>query len=451
MKKNDIITLEITAITGEGSGVGRVDGMVVFVPFTAIGDICGVKLLKVTKNCAYGKLMELKTPSPDRVENDCASFGKCGGCSLRHIGYEAEAKIKEQAVIDAFTRIGKLSPAFLPIIKNDRLDGYRNKAQYPIGRNKDGKAICGFYAPNSHRIVECENCRLQPSVFSEIVDFIMDYVREKKVSVYDETQHKGVLRHICVRKGHYSGEINVTLVAKRKTPEFMPLAKALSVKFPAIKGVVLNINSDDTNVIMGDKEIVLAGSAQITDTMCGNQISISPRSFYQVNTPMAERLYGVAKEFAEPDGKVVLDLYCGAGTIGLSMAREAKRVIGVEISEAAVENAKENAVRNGYENAEFFAGDTGKITSDLLERGIKPDVIVIDPARRGCDKLALDNIVAFGAPRVVMISCNPATAARDCAFLAQHGYKTEKVQAVDLFSRTGHVETVCLLSNLNAK
>lgn len=445
MKKNDIVTLEVTAITGEGSGVGRADGMVVFVPFTAIGDICRVKLLKVTKSCAYGKLLELLTPSADRIKPDCAVFGKCGGCSLRHISYDAEAKIKEQTVIDAFKRIGKLSPEFLPIIKNDRTNGYRNKAQYPLGRDKEGKAICGFYAPNSHRIVECEDCRLQPPVFRKIVDFILDYVRERKLSVYDETQHKGVFRHICIRKGHYSGEINVTLVAKRKTPEFLPLAKALAAAFPAIKGVVLNINPDDTNVIMGDKEITLVGESQIIDTMCGNEIAISPRSFYQVNTPMAERLYSVAKTFAEPDGKVLLDLYCGAGTIGLSMAKEAKKVIGVEISEAAVENAKGNAARNGFENAEFFSGDTGKITTDLLKQGIKPDVIVIDPARRGCDKLALDNIIAFDAPRVVMISCNPATAARDCAYLSENGYKTKKVQAVDLFSRTGHVEAVVLL------
>ena len=380
------------------------------------------------------------------IKPDCAVFGKCGGCAFRHISYEAESRIKEQNVIDAFTRIGRLSPEFLPIIKNDRTDGYRNKAQYPLGRDKDGKAICGFYAPNSHRIVECGDCLLQPPVFREIVDFIMAYVREKKLSVYDEEQHKGVFRHICIRKGHYSGEINVTLVAKRKTPEFLPLAKALAAAFPAIKGVVLNINPDDTNVILGEKEITLVGSAQITDTMCGNQIEISPKSFYQVNTPMAERLYGAAKTFAEPQGKTVLDLYCGAGTIGLSMAKEAEKVIGVEISEAAVENAKKNAKLNSFENTEFFAGDTGKITAELLEKGICPDVILVDPARRGCDRLALDNIIAFGAPRIVMISCNPATAARDCAYLSENGYDVQKVQPVDLFSRTGHVECVILLS-----
>lgn len=449
MKKNDILTLEITALTSEGQGVARENGMVVFVPFSAIGDKAEVKILKVTKSVAYGKIERIIEPSADRINSDCNVFGKCGGCTLRHISYEAEALAKETTVRDAFTRIGKLSPEILPIIKNEDIDHYRNKAQFPIGKNADGKAVCGFFAPLSHRIVECSNCKLQPETFAEIVQYILDFVNAKKISVYDEAEHKGVMRHICIRKGYHSGEINVTLVARRKVPEMSALASGIMQKFKAVKGVVLSVNTEKTNVILGDKQLVLAGEAEITDTMCGNAIKISPTSFYQVNTKMAEKLYAVAKEFAEPSGKTVLDLYCGAGTIGLSMAHEAERIIGVEIVPSAIENAKENAAANGFTNTEFICGDAGQATAELLKREIRPDVIVLDPARQGCDKLALDNILKFAPEKIVMISCNPSTAARDCAYLCENGYNAIKVQSVDMFSRTSHVETVVLITRVD--
>lgn len=448
MKKNDILELRITALTGEGAGIARVDGLVVFVPFTAVGDVIEAKILKVTSNCAYAKIEKILTPSELRTENKCPSFGRCGGCTLRHIDYKAEAAAKEAQIKDAFVRIGKLTPEFLPILENDSPDRYRNKAQYPIAKDKDGKVVYGFFASNSHNVIPCGDCLLQPEIFAEIMDVVCKYIADEKIAVYNETEHKGVIRHVCIREGFHSGEINVTLVARRKVPEFNRLGRMIMEKFSRVKGVVLNINPDQTNVIFGSKEITLAGSAEITDVMCGRKISISPRSFYQINTNMAEKLYAAAKEFAEPEGKILLDLYCGAGTIGLSMADEAKKLVGVEIVASAVENAVINAQLNGFNEAEFICGDAGEATESLVGR-LQPDVVILDPARRGCDKKTLDNVLKFAPERVVMISCNPSTAARDCAYLSENGYAVKKVRGVDMFSRTGHVETVCLLSKLH--
>ena len=451
MNKNDIYTAEITDLTNIGSGVCRIDGRVVFVPFTAIGDQCRIKILKVKDSYAYGKIEEILTPSPDRIPQDCPSFGKCGGCSFRHITYEAELAAKEQFIKDAFTRAANLTPDFLPIIRNDNLTRYRNKAQYPLGKDKDGQAICGFYAPNSHRIVQCSDCLLQPEIFSQITDHILQYIRTGKLSIYNEQENKGVLRHICLRKGYRSGEINVTIVARRSIPELKKLSRDLMAKFPAIKGVVLNLNKKDTNVIMGEEELTIAGDPTIQDVMCGNTVSISPKSFYQVNTPMAERLYSVAKDFAQPQGKTVADVYCGIGTIGLSLAREAKQLIGVEIVDSAIRNAKLNAVQNNISNAVFYCSDADNAAEIIAKAGITPDVVILDPARKGCQISVLQSLAALNPERIVMISCNPATAARDCAVLETLGYRTVKVQGVDLFSRTYHVECVSLIIKTNGK
>ena len=446
MNKNDIYTAEITDLTNIGSGVCRIDGRVVFVSFSAIGDLCKVKILKVKDSYAYGKIEEILTPSPDRIPSDCPAFGKCGGCSFRHISYEAELAAKERFIKDAFARTAGLTPEFLPIISNDNITRYRNKAQYPLDKDKDGQAICGFYAPNSHRIIPCSDCLLQPEIFSEITEYILQFIRMGKLSIYNEQEKKGVLRHICLRKGHRSGEINVTVVARRNIPELKKLSKELMLKFPAIKGVVVNLNKKDTNVIMGEEEIVLAGEGAIQDIMCANTVSISPKSFYQVNTPMAECLYAIAKDFAQPKGKTVADIYCGIGTIGLSFAKEAKKLIGVEIVESAIQNAKLNAVQNNITNAEFYCSDAYNAAEIIAKMGVTPDVIVLDPARKGCQKSVLQSLAALNPDRIVMISCNPATAARDCAELETLGYKTDKVQGVDLFSRTYHVECVVLMS-----
>lgn len=450
LKKNDVVTLEITALTNEGSGVGHYGadessrGMAVFVPFTAVGDVISCHIVKVLKSYAYGRVEKLITASPDRVENDCPVYARCGGCCFRHISYEAELRAKEGFVRDAFGRIGGLSPELLPICGSEVPYGYRNKLQMPVAK-QDAKTVCGFYSERSHRVNPVESCALQPEIFAEITGFVTEQADRLHISVYNEEKHEGVLRHIYLRRGHYSGEICLCLVARRKVPEFDRLARSIAERFPQITGVVLNINRERTNVILGEEEQVLFGRAEINDTMCGVQVSISPKSFYQVNTPAAEALYRQAAEFAEPEGKLLLDLYCGAGTIGLSMAGAARRLIGAEIVPQAVENAKENAKRNSVTNAEFICADAGQAAKRLEESGERPDVIVLDPPRKGCSDDTLTACAGMQPERIVMISCNAATAARDCKRLSELGYTAAKVRPFDLFPRTSHVECVVLL------
>ncbi len=446
MKKNDVITLEITALTSEGSGVGRYDGMAVFVPKTAVGDVIEARIVKVLKSYAYGKIERIITPSPDRIENNCPVFGKCGGCVYRHITYEAELSAKEQIVRDAFERIGGLSPEFLPICGAEYIERYRNKLQMPVAKTDVGDIVSGFFSERSHRVIAVEDCKLQPEIFSEIVDYIKRECKKLKISVYNEQSHEGVLRHIYLRRGYYSGEICAVLIARRKVPEFKKLATDLTREFPEIKGVVLNINPHKTNVILGEHEELLSGNAEINDLMCGVSIELSPKSFYQVNTPQAERLYKQAAEFAEPRGKTILDLYCGIGTIGLSMAREAAKLIGAEIVPEAVENARKNAAANNFDNAEFICADAAVIAEKLAAEALSPDVILLDPPRKGCDERALLSCVKMAPERIVMISCNPATAARDCRLFSENGYEVKNVCAFDLFPRTRHVECVVLMS-----
>lgn len=450
MKKNDIVEIEITALSSECSGIGKKDGMVIFVPFSAIGDKLEVKILKVNKTYCYGKIERIITPSPDRVTPDCPVYTKCGGCSLRHISYEAQLRAKEQFVKDAFTRIGGLSPEFLPIIRNTNINGYRNKLQIPIGTDKDGNLIAGFYAFHSHRIVPCEKCLLQPDIFSKITADFLKISTGLNLTAYDETMRKGILRHLYLRKGYYSGEICLCIVVAKNVPEIKILSDRLLEKYPEIVSSVINVNNRDTNVILGDEEIVLTSKNYICDIMCKNAVNIAPKAFYQVNTPCAEQLYSSACDFAEPKGKTVLDLYCGAGTIGLSMARTAKKIIGVEIVPEAIENAKQNALANGITNCEFICADASEAARILHSRNLRPDVIMVDPPRKGCGRDACEQIAAFSAPRIVMVSCNAATAARDCAYFAELGYSTDKCVAVDMFSGTNHVETVVLLSHKKA-
>ena len=450
LNKNDVVTLEITALTNEGSGVGHYGadensrGFAVFVPFTAAGDVISCRIVKVLKSYAYGRAEKILTPSPDRAENSCPVYGKCGGCCFRHISYEAELRAKEGFVRDAFSRIGGLSPELLPIRGSDNSGGYRNKLQMPLAK-QDGRTVCGFFAERSHRVIPTEKCALQPDIFAEITNSVTEQVDKLHISVYNEEKHEGVLRHVYLRRGHYSGEICLCLVARRKVPEFHRLAKTVMERFPQITGVVLNINREKTNVILGNEEIVLAGKPDITDSMCGVKVEISPRAFYQVNTPAAEALYAQAAEFAEPEGKVLLDLYCGAGTIGLSMAGKVRRLIGAEIVPQAVENARKNAERNSIDNAEFICADAGQAAKRLESAGEHPDVIVLDPPRKGCDEATLTACAGMAPERIVMISCNAATAARDCKRLEELGYRLVKVRPFDLFPRTSHVECAALL------
>lgn len=458
MKKNDTAELGITAMTAEGNGVARHEGMVVFVPFTAAGDRIRCRIVKVCRSYAYGKAEEIIIPSPDRIDSDCPVFGKCGGCVFRHISYDVELRVKEAAVRDAFQRIGSTlgrsaAPEFLPICASEMTDGYRNKLQMPFARAADGTdsaglsgVVCGFFAGRSHRVIPVGKCLLQPDIFSEITAYVSELAGKLRISVYNEEKHEGVLRHIYLRKGHYSGEICLCLVVRKNAPELRTLAKRVMEKFPQIKGAVLNINPGRTNVILGEREIPLFGTPVINDVMCGVSVEISPKSFYQVNTSAAERLYGQAAEFATPEGKTILDLYCGAGTIGLSMAGKAGRIIGAEIIPEAVENARRSAARCGITNAEFIRADAGEAAKQLAERKLRPDVIILDPPRKGCGAEVLSACADMSPERIVMVSCNPSTAARDCAALRELGYVTVAVRPFDLFPRTAHVECVVLMT-----
>lgn len=455
LAKNDIITLEITALTNEGSGVGHYKedssdgrGMAVFVPLTAVGDVISCRVVKVLRSYAYGRVEGILIASPDRAEDGCPVYAKCGGCCFRHISYEAELRAKQGFVQDAFMRLGGLSPEFLPIQGSESPEGYRNKLQMPVSK-QDGRTVCGFYSERSHRVIPVDKCALQPELFAEITRFVTEQADRLRISVYNEEKHEGVLRHIYLRQGHYSGEVCLCLVARRKVPEFERLAKAAAERFPEITGVVLNINRDRTNVILGEEEQVLFGRAEIKDTMCGVNVEISPKSFYQVNTPAAEALYRQAAEFARPEGKLLLDLYCGAGTIGLSMAGKARRLIGAEIVPQAVENARENAERNSVKNAEFICADAGQAAQQLERSGERPDVIILDPPRKGCSEDTLTACAGMQPERIVMISCNAATAARDCKRLAELGYTAAMVRPFDLFPRTSHVECVVLIYKNN--
>ena len=431
IKKNDLFEAEITAMTAEGSGICRADGMAVFVPGTAVGDRCVVRVVKVLKKYAFGRLEELLTPSPDRTTPDCPIAGPCGGCVYRHITYEAELKIKTQRVRDALERIGGFENIPMePILGAPSRTRYRNKCQLPIGLSKNGEMQMGFYAVNSHRIIDTHTCLLQPEVFDRAAEAFRAWQKLSGESIYDEAAHSGVLRHLYMRCGEKSGEVLVCIVANgAKLHGEDLLVKMLREAVPEITGIVLNINRERTNVVLGRELRTLWGKPTIRDTLCRLEFEISPHAFYQVNRTQAEALYNKAAEYAGLTGaETLLDLYCGTGTIGLSMASRAKKLIGAEIIPSAVENARKNAARI------------------LYERGERPDVIVIDPPRKGCDAAVITTIAAMRPTRVVYVSCDPATLARDLKQFTAEDYNIEAVTPVDMFPCTAHVETVVLLS-----
>ncbi len=444
MNKNDEIVISIDGYSSTGSGVGHYDGMAVFVPQTAVGDTVKVKILKVKRTYAYGKVEEIITPSENRKTPDCKVFRSCGGCVYRHITYKSECEIKQNKVYDAIRRIGGIDIKPNEIICAENICGYRNKAQYPVSLS--GNA--GFYAPHSHRIIESDDCRLQPEVFSHILKVITDWIKENGISVYNEQTYHGLVRHIYLRQAAATNEIMVVIVINGDT---LPHSDILIEKLKMLlcdnlKSVQININKRNTNVILGDTCVTLYGEKYITDILCGVKIRISPLSFYQVNRTMAEKLYKKAAEYAMPTGKTVLDLYCGAGTIGLSMAKDAKEIIGVEIIPDAVEDARVNAQINGISNATFICGDAAHAATELSLQKLTPDVVIVDPPRKGCDEALLHTISNdFSPERIVYISCDCATLARDAAILENEGYKLIEYTPVDMFPSTSHVETVALL------
>ncbi len=470
-EKNQILTVEITDMTSEGEGVGKKDGFPFFIKDTVIGDKAEIRVTRVKKNYAYGRLEKVLTPSPFRIDPKCAFHKQCGGCQIQSMSYEKQLEFKDARVRNNLIRIGGFAPEKIdnimePILGMEEPFYYRNKAQYPVGQNKEGEPVTGFYAGRTHSIVANTECHLGVKENKEILEIILAYMRENRVPAYDESTGKGLIRHVLIRKGFFSGEIMVCLVvnlkgAQRKLPAQQKLLDKL-LTIPNMTSVSLNINTERTNVILGQEIRLIWGKATIKDTIhvCdadnnfertgrGITYAISPVSFYQVNPVQTEKLYSLALSFAELIGQeTVWDLYCGIGTISLFLAEKAKKVYGVEVIPQAVENARENAVSNGIFNAEFFVGKAEEVLPEKYKKdGIFADVIVVDPPRKGCDTACLDTILKMTPQRVVYVSCDSATLARDLKVLCGGGYEVERVRAVDMFPMTVGVETVCLLSN----
>lgn len=447
--KNQIIPLQIDSISSDGSGVGRHEGKVIFVPNTAVGDVLQVQILKDTKTHAFARVHQIVTPGEGRVKPDCPISATCGGCSFRHLSYEAELAAKRGFVQDALQRIGHLDIEVPPVLPSPAQNRYRNKAQYPVAANAGGELVYGFYAARSHRIIPCADCLLQPEILNQIAARSAQLLSQMNIPAYNEATHTGLVRHIYLRRGGHSGQIMLCLVlAHPALPHAEELASILTAEFPEITTILLNINTAKTNVILGRQNTILHGPGFIEDSLCGVPLRLGPFSFSQVNTPGAEQLFGLAKAYAAlQTGDTLLDLYCGAGVIGLSMATDAKQLIGIEVVPESIKNARASAQQMGLSNTRFLCADAGEAAAQLAVEGIRPTVITADPPRKGCDEATINAMLQMAPQRIVMVSCNPATLARDLAALSNGGYHVQKLQPVDLFPRTKHVETVVLLSH----
>ncbi|MBQ7231554.1 MAG: 23S rRNA (uracil(1939)-C(5))-methyltransferase RlmD, partial [Oscillospiraceae bacterium] len=445
LTKNQIYEATVTDYTSEGQGIAHIEGCAVFLPNAIAGERYKVRIELARKTWAAGKIVEVLEKSPHRVNRECPVAKLCGGCDFWHMDYEEESRLKAERVRNCLNRIGGENLEAIPILAAPDCRGYRNKAQYPVAFKK--KAYAGFFRAGTHQVVENERCLILPAETDQVKNAVMDYVNQNRVSVYDETTGKGLLRHIYVRRGAVSKQILVCLVCNGRTlPKVPDLLKRLE-KIPGFTTLVLAVNQKKGNAILGDEFITLHGAGFIEDTLCGLVFRLSPRSFYQVNHHQAQRLYQAAIEQAEINkNDTVLDLYCGVGTITLAMASAAGKVIGVEVIPQAVEDAWDNARRNGIENAEFFCGDAGQAALELEAKGIKADVVVVDPPRKGLNADTIEALARFAPRRIVYVSCDPATLARDVALLKERGYVLKNALAADLFPRCSHVETVVLLS-----
>lgn len=475
-QKNDMITVSITDMGMDGEGIGKVEGFTFFIKDAVVGDVVEAKVMKVKKGYAYARLMNIVTPSSFRVEPRCQFHKQCGGCQIQALDYKEQLALKQKKVTDHLTRIGGFDKEFIdsvmePVVGMNSPWRYRNKAQFPIGQDKNGNLITGFYAGHTHDIISNTDCMLGAEENKQILEAVLDYMKACRVSAYNEEQHKGLVRHVLIRKGFTTGDMMVCLIVNgKKLPGEDVLVDKLS-GLPGMKSISINTNMEKTNVIMGKEVRVLWGEPTITDVIHrktmeeinsgefakndnGVIFSISPLSFYQVNPVQTEKLYSLALEYADLTGKeTVWDLYCGIGTISLFMAQKAKKVYGVEIIPQAIEDAKENAKRNGITNAEFFVGKAEEVLPEFYANSkdddmLHPDVICVDPPRKGCDTACLETMIKMAPSRIVYVSCDSATMARDVKYLCENGYELKRVRPVDQFGHTVHVETVCLLSKL---
>ena len=446
IRKNDELCVTIEDFSNEGHGIARVDGYVLFVPGGAVGETLRVHVLKVGRSFGYAKISEIITPSRDRCESDCTVSTRCGGCAFRHISYESELRHKADKVKSALERIGGIAgPPMQPILAAEQTCAYRNKAQYPI-RMQNGKIVAGFYASGSHRVIETARCPLQPEIFDKLLSFTLEYINSHHLTAYDEQTGKGLVRHLYLRKGEKSGEIMVCLVlnGERLPDDFLP---TLTTVFPEVKCVCINENREKTNVILGKRTYFLTERTYILDKLLGKEFAISPASFYQVNPAQTERLYQTAAQLAEIDEtQTVLDLYCGIGTIGICTAANAKTLVGIEIVADAVQNAIANAKRNQLKNTRYLCADAKQGAAQLIAEGYHFDTIIIDPPRKGCDNETLEALCTLAPKKLIYISCDPATLARDIKYLTMHGFALVSATPVDLFPRTTHVESVVCLS-----
>lgn len=447
LQKNKVYRAELTGYTAEGAAVAHIDGMAVFVPGGAAGDQCDIKIVKVGKNLAFGRIERILVYSKHRIEPACPYAGKCGGCCYQHITYEEELRAKREKVADALRRIGGITDVLDGITGAPALTHYRNKAQFPVGEDENGP-YTGFYRLRSHDIVKVEQCLITDEAANRIALLVCAWMKDHHIPAYNETTHKGIIRHIYVRTGAVSGEAHLCLIATRsKLAATEDLIQRLTAAIPNLTGIVQNINKRTDNVILGDKTFLLWGQPDLQDVLCGNVFHLSPHAFYQVNHAQTEQLYSRVLDFAALTGREnVIDLYCGAGTITLTLAAHAAHVTGIEIVPEAVQNARENAARNNITNVDFLCADAGQAALMLVERGTRPDVLTVDPPRKGLSPETLDAIIQMQPQRIVYVSCDPATLARDCKKLSESGYIVRKAHAFDLFPRTKHVETVALLS-----
>ena len=443
LEKGSVYTAVIDGYSSEGLGIARVNGAVVFVPHAVRGEEIDLRITKVMKTSCAGEIVKIHNPSPERMEPECPYAGKCGGCAYRHLTYPEELWAKRQRVQDALTRIGGLDLTVEEILGAKNPEHYRNKSQYPVGA--DGSI--GFFQARTHKVVPIRRCLIQTEAADRTAQAVGEWMRRYKISAYDETTGKGLVRHVCVRVNRKGESLCCVVVNGNKVPREPELAAYVTAAVPHTVGVLLNSNTRRGNVVLGDKYRTLFGRNYLMDTLCGLEFKLSMPSFYQVNRDQAEVLYGKALEFAGLTGnETVLDLYCGIGTITLCLAKAAKRVIGAEIVPPAIRDAKENALRNHIENAEFFCGDAADIAAKLESDGLRPDVVTVDPPRKGLAPAVIASVAAMGPEKVVYVSCDPATLGRDVKIFREFGYEAKRAAAVDMFPGTAHVETVVLLS-----
>ena len=445
--KGQVLDVDITGYTSEGQGVARVEGLAVFVAGAIRGERVKIRIAHLGHTAAYGDILEILEKSPERTAPGCPYCADCGGCVFHHMTYEEELRAKAQRVEDALTRLGGLSLGQIPITASPSVTGYRNKAQYPVGLVR-GRAEAGFFKNRTHQVVPVKACSIQRAEADQARQVVVDWMQKNHVSVYDEKTGKGLVRHIYVRTAVVTKQVLVCLVVNGDgIPAEKQLVEKLLKAVDNFHTLCLSIHKKKSNAVLGDKFVTLYGDGYIEDMLCGLRFKLSPRSFYQVNHDQAEALYEKAISFAGLTGEeTVLDLYCGTGTITLAMSRKAKKVIGVEIVDAAIRDAKENAAANGIDNAAFFCADAAQAAARFAADGTKPDVIVVDPPRKGLEESVIDSIVSMQPERVVYVSCDPATLARDLRRFSERGYKTEQAEAFDMFPRCHHVESVARLS-----